>query len=276
MENQSERQVTPMRGFGKFTLGFCFIVAGVLLLLSKLGFYIPEWILSWPVLLIVLGFSFIIRSGRKKSPGFILLLVGLFFLPHEITGFYDLERFTTPAFFILLGVFLLFRKPSRFNRERWHQRWDQRWENGTGQFQRGGQPSGPGESYSAGKTSSEADPLGSSDESKEFLNDTAFLGRIKKNVFSKNFGGGDITAFFGGIELNLLNADITGTAVLDTTQLFGGITLLVPANWLVVTEVSAIFGGVEDKRDKSQVSDPQKKLVLKGTCIFGGLQIMSY
>ena len=41
----------------------------------------------------------------------------------------------------------------------------------------------------------------------------------------------------------------------------------------------AIFGGVEDKRpqlaDTSTVN-PNKVLVLKGTCIFGGIDIKSY
>jgi hypothetical protein len=39
----------------------------------------------------------------------------------------------------------------------------------------------------------------------------------------------------------------------------------------------AIFGGVDDKRQISGVKlDPNKVLILDGTCMFGGIEIKSY
>jgi hypothetical protein len=38
-----------------------------------------------------------------------------------------------------------------------------------------------------------------------------------------------------------------------------------------------VFGGVEDKRViRPELIDPNKKLVLEGTCFLGGLEIRNY
>ena len=82
---------------------------------------------------------------------------------------------------------------------------------------------------------------------------------------------------FGGTELNLTQADIQGSAVLELTTIFGGTKLIVPSNWSVKSEAVTIFGGIEDKRQIAQVIEhPEKKLILKGTVIFGGIDIKSF
>jgi hypothetical protein len=69
--------------------------------------------------------------------------------------------------------------------------------------------------------------------------------------------------------------------VLDLTQIFGGTKLIVPHHWKVQSkDLVAVFGGVEDKRpmlgSTSPTDENSKVLVLKGTCIFGGIDIKSY
>ncbi|HMG67070.1 MAG TPA: LiaF domain-containing protein, partial [Chitinophagaceae bacterium] len=113
--------------------------------------------------------------------------------------------------------------------------------------------------------------------SEDYIDSTSIFGGIKKNVISKNFKGGDITNIMGGSEIDLTQADINGTVTIDLTQIFGGTKLIVPSNWQVKTQMAAIFGGVEDKRSLQNVTiDPNKKLVLDGTSIFGGIEIRSY
>ena len=81
----------------------------------------------------------------------------------------------------------------------------------------------------------------------------------------------------GGTEVNLSQADIQGTITLDTTNIFGGTKLIVPASWEVKSEATAIFGGIEDKRDLHAIKpDPAKVLIIDGTCIFGGIEIRNY
>ncbi len=95
---------------------------------------------------------------------------------------------------------------------------------------------------------------------------------------SQDFQGGDITAIFGGIELDLTEANIqTNEATLAITAIFGGVEVRVPPNWQVAFRGAPIFGGVEDKTRTSRVVDPAnpnlKVLVITGAVIFGGLEI---
>ena len=53
----------------------------------------------------------------------------------------------------------------------------------------------------------------------------------------------------------------------------GGVDLKVPAHWNILIEVSPIMGGVDDKRKLHEVTDPDSTLVIKGFCLFGGLEI---
>ena len=81
----------------------------------------------------------------------------------------------------------------------------------------------------------------------------------------------------GGSEINLLLADIKHEVVLEINNVFGGTKLIVPANWDVKNDVTAIFGGIEDKRSMNTTPpDPSKVLVIKGTCLFGGIEVANY
>jgi predicted membrane protein len=99
----------------------------------------------------------------------------------------------------------------------------------------------------------------------------------KRTVISKNFKGGTITAVLGGVDINLLNADMQSPAVLDVTVLMGGVKIIVPAGWEVKNNVTTILGGVEERRQYIQTDASDKKvLILKGTTILGGIDVRSY
>ena len=111
----------------------------------------------------------------------------------------------------------------------------------------------------------------------DFVDSTAIFGGAKKNIISKNFKGGDLVNIFGGTDLDLTQADFTGTAVIELTTIFGGTKLIIPTNWAIQSDAVIIFGGLEDKRKMPSVAEnPDKTLVLKGTVIFGGIDIKSY
>ena len=81
----------------------------------------------------------------------------------------------------------------------------------------------------------------------------------------------------GGTEINLMKADIQQPILLEVNNVFGGAKLIVPSNWDVKNEVTAVFGGIEDKRTiNTGIPDPEKIIVLKGTCVFGGIEITNY
>ena len=111
----------------------------------------------------------------------------------------------------------------------------------------------------------------------DFVNATSVFGGTKRNVISKNFKGGDLLSIFGGTELDLTKADITGTATLELITMFGGTKLIIPSNWTVKSQAAVIFGSIEDKRSVIPTTDgTEKVLLLKGTVMFGGVDIKNY
>ena len=165
-----------------------------------------------------------------------------------------LRNYGLPIIIILIGVFFIFR-PKKARRHRGD------WENDKEQCRSG----------------SESTMVSTKYEGADIIDATCVLGGTKKIVVSKNFLGGDITCFMGGAEIDLSQADIQTQAVLDITMVFGGCKLIVPANWEIKSEVSVVFGGLDDKRVLNPANiTPGKVLVLEGTAVFGGIDIRSY
>jgi predicted membrane protein len=83
----------------------------------------------------------------------------------------------------------------------------------------------------------------------------------------------------GGAEIVLTQSDLNSSRVeLEITQVFGGTKIIVPPHWKVSSDLVAIFGGIEDRRPlmSNQAISDEKHLVIKGTSIFGGIDIRSY
>ncbi len=114
--------------------------------------------------------------------------------------------------------------------------------------------------------------LKSSDENiKHFA---MFSGLELKNE-SNNFTGGSITAMFGGIELDISNAQTKNEVIyMDVTALFGGVEVTVPEGWKIETSGMPLFGGWENKTRKAAFAD-RNAPVLKIRCFaaFGGIEI---
>lgn len=100
---------------------------------------------------------------------------------------------------------------------------------------------------------------------------TAFSGIDTKNK-SNNFSGGKLSAMFGGINLDLRDAKLKDNAEINVFTAFGGVELRVPKEWEVQTSGLPLFGGWEDKTEKPRNGKPPV-LRVRGTCIFGGVEI---
>jgi predicted membrane protein len=103
------------------------------------------------------------------------------------------------------------------------------------------------------------------------LNVTAILGGFQRRVTSQDFRGGEVTAMFGGCELDLRDANIASEAVLTTFALCGGITVKVPIDWTVEMEGTPILGGFDEKT--AVPKDRSKRLIVRGYAIMGGVEI---
>ncbi len=243
---------------GKVAAGFFLILYGLLFLLRELDFNIPHWLFTWPMILIVIGTVTLIKHKFRKLWGYTLILVGKLFLLRE---FYpDLLNFRLlwPVFIIFFGIMIMF-KPGRCKRKARDKHRDRafRKEFHKAHFAHSGEYSSVSED--------------------DFIDTTSFFGGIKKNVVSKNFIGADIVTFFGGSEINLAQADIQEDAIIDTTNIFGGLKLIIPRNWKIQSELTTMFGSIEDNRIITENDDAadEKVLILRGTCIFGGIEIVA-
>ena len=107
------------------------------------------------------------------------------------------------------------------------------------------------------------------------LNEYAVFGGVDRKVTTDDFRGGQVTALFGGVGIDLRRAGMRGdSAVIDVTSMFGGVQFKVPQNWIVVSNVFAIFGGFGNKSVEPSADMPGvKRLYIKGTSTFGGVEV---
>lgn len=121
-----------------------------------------------------------------------------------------------------------------------------------------------------GKNAENADP-------RRTLNESAIFGGVEKRLNTKEFRGGQLQSLFGGIEIDLRDADIAESeAVLNASAIFGGIEIRVPETWYVAARGQGIFGGYSDSTRYVSSGDsdkPKKTLLVVGTAIFGGVEI---
>jgi predicted membrane protein len=243
---------------GNIALGALILVIGSLLLFRQMGFFIPRWIFSWPMILIAIG-AYTGYTNRFRNIGSVILIfIGGFFLLRDMMFLpYNLAPFLFPVALILLGFYIIFRRRENksFDLKGWEKNFD-KIESADGEK--------PGEGV-FGKDGS------------SYLKVDAFLTGIKRKVMSKDFRGGEITTLFGGSDIDLMHADIKGQAVLKVSVAFGGLKLVVPSNWDVQLGVSNLAAGIDDKRYTQQgVQNPDKKLIVTGSVVFGGIEISSY
>ena len=247
-QNTPSDRLKEFKGNNILTGIFLFLI-GAGIILKKMDTPIPDWVFSWEILMIGFGVYMAIRHNFKGPVWFILLLIGGLSLVDDVLPHLDVRQYSWPVILMVLGLYFIMRPKGVQIRRRFDDRNEM-----------------PGL----------VENPGINDKS-DWLELTTILGGVKKIIVSKNFRGGEIVSFLGGSEINLSQADIQGRVRLEATNVMGGTKLIVPANWDVQSELVAIFGGVEDKRDlRSAVIDPNKILVLEGTCIFGGIEIKSY
>jgi len=88
------------------------------------------------------------------------------------------------------------------------------------------------------------------------------------------FESADLTAIFGGVELDLRDAGIKDRpATVNATAMFGGCEIAVPPEWNVRMDVLPIFGGAEDERKRRERDHDEIDLVVTGFAAFGGVSV---
>lgn len=235
------KETTSENNTGRVLAGSVIVLVGVLFLADRLGMDIPHWIFSWEMFLIGIGLYIGAKKSFKPGGWMIIIAIGTIFLIDNL--YYDiyLKPYIWPIVLIGVGIYIMV-KPKRSRR---NSGWNE--------------------------------PIHVTNTGEQKWESVSIFGG-NKNIISKDFKGGEVVTIMGGTEINMAQADITGTVTLQLTQVFGGTKLIVPGNWKIETsEMVSVFGGIDDKRHSPNTQiDETKVLRIVGTSIFGGIDIRSY
>jgi predicted membrane protein len=223
--------------------GVIVIAIGVLFLLGNFHiFYLRDWWLYWPVVLIALGLVKLVDStfASGRVVGGVLVVIGALFLARNL-GILDVRmRDLWPLFLIGAGLLMLWNRTAGFH-----------------------------ERISTG----ERPRFRSSSEN--VLNLAAIFSGGKRYITTQDFQGGQVIAIFGGWELDFRKAGMAAdSAVLEINAMFGGAEVRIPENWIAVVQGVGIFGGYGDESQHPDGNMPGvKRLIVKGAAVFGGVNV---
>ncbi|XZF14105.1 LiaF transmembrane domain-containing protein [Chitinophagaceae bacterium MMS25-I14] len=227
----------------KIIFGVGVAAVGIILLLRQLGLFAFSLHFTWPVILIIIGILIGLKSRFYNNAWWILILIGAVNLTPEFTIMgRPSDELVWPLFIIVGGLIIAF-KPRRARCL----------------------PRGAGSTFVT--------------NTENTLNVDVTFGGRKEIVTSKEFRGGVISTTFGGVEINLMQADSSVQPMeIDVRVAFGGVEMLVPAHWEVIVEIQPSFGSVEDQRmvRTSNAGEEKKTLILRGSVSFGSVEIKSY
>ncbi len=236
----------------KIVFGILVVLAGATLMAFNLGYFPMEYksfVFSWQSLIIAIGF---ISLFGKESwiMGIIMMAVGSFYLSSKMHNLpFDMDAVFWPSILILIGVSIILKRTLK-SKNAVKKRWEKCNPNriDTFRFEEG------------------------------MINESNIFGGSKRVISEENFRGGRIENVFGGTEIDLRNSKLApGINTLEVSCVFGGMSLKVPSDWHVQIEMQSVMGGFVDKRRIIQ-SDAlsSTKLIIKGSCVFGGGDIKSY
>ncbi|MCW8811436.1 MAG: cell wall-active antibiotics response protein [Ignavibacteriaceae bacterium] len=228
----------------RIVLGLILIFLGGIFLLNTmdiLHFRFAHVVFSWPFIMLVIGLIVLINTEKKFLGGILSGIGALFLIPRIFPEVDYNAGIIFPIILIVLGAYIILKRRNI--------------ESHTDSFP------------------------GTSKINKDKIDDVSIFGGGTKIISSSNFQGGNVTAIFGGSEINLMNCQLAdGDNVLDVLCVFGGTTIIVPKEWNVVINVTSILGGFSNKaiRNPSVVIDQSKTLHIKGLAMFGGGEVKTY
>lgn len=230
----------------RLVFGLLLLAAGAIFLADNLGLVDGDLLLHrlWPAGFAAIGVAVLLQpgSGRGRWWGVIWLVAGAWIWADQ-EEWIELDFWDVffPAALLVVGGSLVWRAFS-----------------------------GPGRPERAAAAA----------EPDAYVRAFAVMAGNERRSVSTALRGGDLTAFMGGVTLDLRQARIDGhEAVIDAIAFWGGIEIRVPEDWVVVSRVIPLMGGFEDKtrppappvERATPVVAP--RLVVRGVAIMGGIEV---
>lgn len=245
-------------------IGLLFLVAGILYACSALDLFeftifFPGF---WTLFIIIPCFYGLFKKGQNKTGYIIGLIIGICFLINAQDFFIHIDFWPMllAVICVLIGVKLIFPEQMR----RSHADVNVEYDKETGEkvvdvHVDGGEKTGKTFSHN----------------SQGFISASSVFSGKEIRLDNEVFNGANLSAVFGGVDLDLRGAVIEEDVKIDVSVVFGGIDIFAPSYARVVIDgCTPILGGVEVKRPKMQYPDTNTPTIyLVGTCVFGGVEI---
>ncbi len=218
-------------------LGLFFIIIGLVTVMNNVGF-IPWYVRRYIFQwenILMVIGLFLIISDENKKVGGILAGIG-FFLVIDDWFRVDISIWDLwPMILVVLGLYIITNKT---------------------------------------RTTADLETDNSGDDG-DLIEDTAVFSGGDKVITSNNFKGGNLTAIFGGSNIDLTTSLLSPeSGTLELFYMFGGSKIRVPKEWNIEVKVTSIFGALTDKRVIKDYNPENKaRLHIKGLILFGGAEI---
>lgn len=225
-----------MKKISKILWGLLFIIIGTIIGTNALGLtninvFFKGW---WTLFIIIPCFIGMFEDNDGKVGNLIGMLIGIVLLltTNNIINFELVAKLFIPVIFVVIGLSLIFNETIKSNISK---------------------------KVREGKKNGTEDTI------------IATFSGQKVNKDNEEFKSADLEAIFGGVALDLRNANILEEAFIKTSSIFGGVEIYVPQNVNVKVKSTPIFGGVSNKVRNNK--DNTKTIYIEAFCMFGGVDI---
>jgi len=261
MENEVKNSFR--RGYSKgIGFGLVLMLVGVVFLGFNFGLIpgsLRHVLISWQMLLIFIGVINLLK-GHWVSATVLFFVGGFFIIPKIVPGIdHEFIHIYWPLLLIGAGIVILIQRlfGAKWGYEKWGENWQQ-----NGERMRHHHRHNRHRDYSTWNSNTDG------------FSKNSIFGSGDHIVLDPEFKGGELNAVFGGLSLDLRRTNLPeGETRLDVNAVFGGITIFVPSDWFVETHLDAVFGGFQDNRMPKEPLDKTRKLIITGSCVFGGGEI---
>lgn len=216
--------------------GIVLVIIGVIIGLNTIGITnINIFFDGWWTLFIIVPCLIGVFTNKDKTGNIVGLLIGVFLLLgiQNIIDFDLIWKLLLPCIIVIIGLSLIFK--NTFNN----------------------------------KIDKEIKKLNKNQKDNEYC--STFSGQ-KIDFTDEEFKGATLNSIFGSITCDLREAKIKEDVVINASSVFGGIDIYVPDNIKVKIKSNSMFGGVSNKKKKSN-EDSKYTIYINASCLFGGVDI---